>query len=102
LPGQIGRRLETGKAESVPDLAEQLSHIRALYDQVCSHYGLRIGLKHARKHLGWALETAARYSCAPAPTLKGWRQKILTSEDPNGVHRSLQDAFDDFAWRAAA
>ena len=33
LPGQIGRRLETGKAETAPDLAEQLSHIRALYDR---------------------------------------------------------------------
>jgi tRNA-dihydrouridine synthase B len=102
LPGQIGRRLETGQAETAPSLAEQLAFVRALYDEVCSHYGLRIGLKHARKHLGWALEIAAQYSCAPAETLKGWRQKILTSEDPGGVHRSLQDAFDDFAWRAAA
>jgi nifR3 family TIM-barrel protein len=102
LPGQIGRRLETGQAEAAPSLAEQLAHVRTLYDEVCSHYGLRIGLKHARKHLGWALETAARYSCAPAATLKGWRQKILTSEDPSRVHRSLQEAFDDFAWSAAA
>jgi nifR3 family TIM-barrel protein len=102
LPGQIGRRLETGQAETAPSLAEQLVFVRALYDEVCSHYGLRIGLKHARKHLGWALEIAAQYSCAPAETRKGWRQKILTSEDPGGVHRSLQDAFDDFAWRAAA
>ena len=102
LQGQIGRRLETGQAETAPSLAEQLAFVRALYDEVCSHYGLRIGLKHARKHLGWALEIAAQYSCAPAETLKGWRQKILTSEDPHGVHRSLHDAFDDFAWRAAA
>jgi nifR3 family TIM-barrel protein len=94
LPGQIGRRLETGQAE--------IAHVCALYDEVCSHYGLRIGLKHARKHLGWALEIAAQYSRAPAETLKGWRQKILTSEDPHRVHRSLQDAFDDFAWSAAA
>jgi tRNA-dihydrouridine synthase B len=102
LPGQIARRLESGVAESVPPLAEQLGHIRALYDQVCSHYGLRIGLRHARKHLGWALETAAQYSRAPTATLKGWRQKILTSDEPSSVHRSLQNAFDDFAWSAAA
>jgi tRNA-dihydrouridine synthase B len=102
LPGQIGRRLEGGKLESVPSLTEQLGHIRALYDEVCRHYGLRIGLKHARKHLGWALEIAAQCSRAPAETLKIWRQKILTSEDPHRVHRSLQDAFDDFAWSAAA
>jgi tRNA-dihydrouridine synthase B len=102
LPGQIGRQLETGKAEPAPDLAEQLHHIRALYDEVCRHYGLRIGLKHARKHLGWALEIAAQCSRAPAEKLNTWRQNILTSEDPHRVHRSLRDAFDDFAWSAAA
>ncbi|WP_291853216.1 tRNA dihydrouridine synthase DusB [Bradyrhizobium sp.] len=102
LPGQIGRRLETGKAESTPDLVEQFIHIRTLYDEICRHYGLRIGLKHARKHLGWALEIAARCSRAPTTKLKTWRQDILTSEDPRRVHRSLRDAFDDFAWSAAA
>jgi tRNA-dihydrouridine synthase B len=102
LPGQIGRRLESGMVESAPSLAEQLRHIRTLYDEVCNHYGLRVGLRHARKHLGWALEIAAQCSRAPAATLKSWRQKILTSDDPSGVHRSLQDAFDDFVWSAAA
>jgi nifR3 family TIM-barrel protein len=102
LPGQIGRRLETGIIEAAPSLAEQHTYIRALYDEVCSHYGLRIGLRHARKHLGWALEIAAQCSRAPADTLKSWRQKILTSDNPHRVHRSLEDAFDDFAWSAAA
>ena len=102
LPGQIGRRLESGIVEAAPSLAEQLHYIRTLYDEVCSHYGLRIGLRHARKHLGWALEIAAQCSRAPATTLGSWRQKILTSDDPRGVHRSLQEAFDDFVWSAAA
>ena len=102
LPGQIGRRLETGIVESAPSLAEQLKYIRVLYDEVCSHYGLRIGLRHARKHLGWALEIAWRCSRAPAASLKTWRERILTSDDPHRVHRSLEDAFDDFAWSAAA
>jgi tRNA-dihydrouridine synthase B len=102
LPGQIGRRLESGITEAAPSLAQQLDHVRALYDEVCSLYGLRIGLRHARKHLGWALDVAAQTSCAPVATLKTWRQKILTSDDPDRVHRSLEDAFDDFAWSAAA
>ncbi|QPF81769.1 tRNA dihydrouridine synthase DusB [Bradyrhizobium genosp. L] len=102
LPGQIGRRLETGIAETAPPLAVQLAHVRALYDEICSHYGLRIGLKHARKHLGWALESAAAYSCAPAAVLKTWRQKILTAEEPASVHRALEQAYDDFARSAAA
>ena len=102
LPGQLGRRMETGVAEAAPSLAEQLKHIRALYDEVCRHYGLRIGLRHARKHLGWALDVAALCSRAPAATLKNWRQKILTSDEPSSVHRSLGEAYDDFAWSAAA
>jgi tRNA-dihydrouridine synthase B len=102
LPGQIGRRIETGVVEFAPSLTEQLKYIRALYDEVCSHYGLRIGLRHARKHLGWALQIAAQYSRTPATTLKSWRERILTSDSPHLVHRSLQDAFDDFAWSAAA
>jgi nifR3 family TIM-barrel protein len=102
LPGQVARRLESGVVEAIPPLAEQLKFIRALYDEVCSHYGVRVGLRHARKHLGWALQIAAQCSLAPAATLKKWRQRILTSDNPQLVHRSLQDAFDDFAWGAAA
>jgi tRNA-dihydrouridine synthase B len=102
LPGQIARRLETGIAEAAPSLPEQLSYIRTLYDGICRHYGVRIGLRHARKHLGWALEVASACSRAPASVLKGWRQKILTAEDAQAVHRSLEDAFDHFAWEAAA
>ena len=103
LPGQIGRRLETGIAEAAPSLAEQLDHIRALYDEVCSHYGLRIGLRHARKHLGWALEVAARLQ----PRAGGDAEDLARDDSDRrtirrGVHRSLEDAFDDFAWSAAA
>ena len=102
LTFQIGRRLETGVAEAAPPLAEQLGHVRALYEEVCRHYGLRVGLRHARKHLGWALDTAAHYGRVPATKLKDWRQRILTSDEPASVHRALGDAFDDFAWSAAA
>ncbi|MCP4621267.1 MAG: tRNA dihydrouridine synthase DusB [Bradyrhizobium sp.] len=102
LPGQIGRRLETGIPETAPPLAEQLKHVRALYEEVCGHYGLRVGLRHARKHLGWALDTAAHCGRVPAAKLKDWRQRILTSEEPSSVHRALGEAFDDFAWSAAA
>jgi tRNA-dihydrouridine synthase B len=102
LPGQIGRRLLGGFAEPAPALAQQLGLIRTLYDEICAHYGLRIGLRHARKHLSWALDVAARCGRTPAERLKAWREKILTSEDPHCVRRALENAFDEFAWRAAA
>jgi len=102
LPGQIGRRLKGGAEEAVPSLETQLHYVRTLYEGVCALYGLRVGLKHARKHLGWALDVAAEVSGASVEKLKSWRQNILTSEDPRLVHQSLEDAFDDFAWSAAA
>lgn len=102
LPGQIGRQLETGIAEPPPTLEDQLAYIRALYDDLLQHYGLRIGLRHARKHLGWALEVAAAVGDVRASVLKTWRGKILTADDPTGVQRALVDAFDDFAWSTAA
>jgi tRNA-dihydrouridine synthase B len=102
LPGQIGRRLDGGAAEAAPSLPEQLSYIRALYEEICAHYGVRIGLRHARKHLGWALDMAAACGRVPAEKLKAWRQKILTSEEPAAVHAALGEAFDDFTWSAAA
>lgn len=102
LPGQIGRRLEGGAAEPPPSLAVQLAYVRALYDEILHHYGHRIGLRHARKHLGWALDVAADCSLASLATLRMWRQRLLTDDDAAGVHRALTDAYDDFAWSAAA
>jgi tRNA-dihydrouridine synthase B len=102
LPGQIGRQLSGGAAEAPPSLAQQLEYLRALYDEVCRHYGLRVGLRHARKHLAWALDVASVCARAPAGKLKAWREKILTSDDPRQVHRALTEAYDDFAWSAAA
>jgi tRNA-dihydrouridine synthase len=102
LPGQIGQRLASGAAVSDPTLGEQRDLVTALYDALLSHYGLRIGLRHARKHLGWALDVAARASRSPLETLKSWRQRVLTRESPDDVKRCLRDAFDDFGWRAAA
>jgi tRNA-dihydrouridine synthase B len=102
LPGQIGRRLDGGAIEAEPTLPQQLSYIRALYEEICAHYGVRVGLRHARKHLGWALDVAASCGRVPSEKLKAWRQKILTSEEPAAVHQALGEAFDDFTWSAAA
>ncbi len=102
LPGQIGRRLDGGAEEGAPELAQQLSLLTALHDEICRHYGARVGLRHARKHLSWGLDVAAQHAQAPADKLKAWRDRILTSEQPPLVHRALREAFDDFAWSAAA
>jgi tRNA-dihydrouridine synthase B len=102
FPGQVARYLETGRRESAPPLAMQFALIGALYDEMLEHHGLRIGLKHARKHLGWALDAAASTAGVALDTLKRWRGNVLTSETPNVARARLAEAYDAFACGAAA
>jgi tRNA-dihydrouridine synthase B len=102
LPGQIGRRLDGGAAELAPSLAEQLSYVRALYEEICAHYGVRVGLRHARKHLGWALDVAAQTAGTPLALLKAARAQVLTATEPAAVLQRLAEAYDALSLRLAA
>jgi nifR3 family TIM-barrel protein len=100
--GQAARFLATGEREQDPSLADQLSLIATLYDEMIAHHGERIGRRHARKHLGWALDCAAESAGVAPEVLKQHRVRVLTAEQPRVAQRHLADAYDDFAWRAAA
>ncbi|HLA19901.1 MAG TPA: tRNA dihydrouridine synthase DusB [Pseudolabrys sp.] len=102
FPGQVARYLATGCREAEPPLAAQFALIDALYDEMLDHHGLTIGRRHARKHLAWALDCAATSAGASSDLLKRHRARVLTAEQPGQARRHLADAFDDFAWRAAA
>jgi nifR3 family TIM-barrel protein len=97
FPGQLARYYVSGRREPPPPLGEQLALISALYGEMLGLYGREVGLRHARKHLAWAIETAAAIAAAPAHTLKGHRDRILTATDPALVLRRLAEAFDAFA-----
>jgi nifR3 family TIM-barrel protein len=102
FPGQLARYLENGTREATPSLAEQQELISALYEEMLAHHGLAIGRRHARKHLGWALDTAAATAGASVTELKAQRVRVLTAEDPVVAQRNLIEAYDAFAWKAAA
>src|SRR5471030_1294046 len=102
FPGQVARYLATGKREGTPPLAEQFSLIDRLYDEMLVHHGLAIGRRHARKHLAWALDSAAASAGVSVDLLKNHRARVLTAEEPAQARRLLADAYDAFAWKAAA
>jgi tRNA-dihydrouridine synthase B len=107
LPGQVARYLTGGAREAEPPLAQQRDIVTALYDEMLAHHGERIGARHARKHLGWALDAAAATAGAGADTLKALRMRVLTASSPRDTRRELADAFDVLdaggrGWRAAA
>lgn len=102
FPGQLGRYLAGGGREAAPSLATQLSILTELYDDVLGHYGARIGLRHARKHLTWGLDAALVTAGADTAHIADIRRGVLVAETPELARRRLADAFDELSWRAAA
>jgi tRNA-dihydrouridine synthase B len=102
FPGQLARFLATGARDTPPPLTEQFALIARLYEEMLLHHGVRIGLRHARKHLGWALDAAAATVGASRELLRHWRASVLTAEEPAETQRRLANAFEALAWRAAA
>lgn len=102
FPGQVARFLATGAREGAPPLSEQFVLIAALYEELIAHHGVQIGRRHARKHLAWALDCAAETAGIPDERLKLHRSRVLTADEPAEALRLIAEAYDDFAWRAAA
>jgi nifR3 family TIM-barrel protein len=94
FPGQVARHLAGGPPETSPALGEQLDLITALYDDMLRHHGERIGVNHARKHLGWALDVAAATAGASKDFLKALRGRVLTAPGPRETLCRLAEAFD--------
>ena len=64
-PGRSVAACRRRAREAPPTLTTQFAIIRLLYDDMLSHHGRAIGRRHARKHLGWALNAAAETAGHP-------------------------------------
>ncbi|MGQ3674717.1 tRNA dihydrouridine synthase DusB [Xanthobacter sp. TB0139] len=109
FPGQAAAFLASGQAIPAPPLAEQRDVLLELYEAWLSLYGSALGVRQARKHIGWALEAASETVFAPSQDdaagkawSRNWRQRLLTCEDAGAVKAGITDAFDELMWRAAA
>ncbi len=91
LPGQIATALATGVDPGPPSLATRqtiaIEHVEAML----IHYGRALGLKNARKHMGWYLETSG----APIEAVKAWRRMLCTDDDAGRVLSGLRTFFDE-------
>ena len=83
---EIAHALHGTPAPMVPEGAALADLIIAHYEEMLSFYGRDLGLRCARKHLGWYLEEAG---------LPQAREAILTSNDPADVIILIRRAFDE-------
>ena len=84
LLAQIAAALQGRAVAPAPRGAALVDLVAGHYEAMLGFYGAGLGLRVARKHLGWYLDDAA---CATA-----LRREILTATDPAIVLRLLPDA----------
>ena len=67
------------------DEAAAFAHVEAML----SHYGAHLGLRNARKHVGWYLESSG----AATATVKAWRKRLCTEESPAALLAGLAEFY---------
>jgi tRNA-dihydrouridine synthase len=94
FPGALAVFAATGEIPLPPSGNALVDLIRSHYEGMLSHYGIAVGLRAARKHLGWYLDGAR----APMSL----RQAILTEPQPRAVLRLIGSALADVPLPRAA
>ena len=89
LPGEIAGG--AGLCEPLADLV--LRH----HEAMLAHYGTAVGLRVARKHLGWYAD-----GCDLPPDRRPLRAALLREVDSAVIRRTIRDLFDGLAPRADA
>lgn len=88
LPALVTAHLE-GRAGGEPPQGEAFAEIVAAhYEGILAHYGVKLGIRCARKHLGWYLDTLAESGRA----VESWRQPVLTCDNPATVIALMREA----------
>jgi nifR3 family TIM-barrel protein len=94
LLGHLAAFAATGRMPEAPTGAQLFALVERHYRTMLAHYGERVGLKAARKHLGWYLERVG----APLAL----RQAVLTTTRPADVLRLMASALIESDDRRAA
>lgn len=84
---QIAAELYGGAAPSVPEGSELVDLVSGHYEAMLDFYGSDLGLRVARKHLGWYMENAR--------TPVALRKRVLTAKTAAEVLALLPDALAD-------
>ncbi len=97
LLGAIVADLE-GRPFAAPSPADQLRLAAEHHEALCLRYGAEIGLRAARKHLGWRI----RRSASGAEWGETLRAELVRLEAPETARRRLLETADRLDERAAA
>ena len=98
MPARIARSLASGEDPGSPPLPLQCEIAVGHVEAMLTAYGTRVGLRNARKHIGWYL---AAGGAAPGH-LRDWRRRLCTLEDAASVLSGLRGFYHAAAQEMAA
>jgi nifR3 family TIM-barrel protein len=92
-PGRIAAALATGADPGSPSPTAQHAIAKDHIAAMLVHYGPFLGLRNARKHIGWYLSSSG----LPDDAVKRWRKILCTQDDACAVFAGLEAAYDEAA-----
>ncbi|WP_319568617.1 tRNA dihydrouridine synthase DusB [Cohaesibacter marisflavi] len=102
LPGFIAHYFATGAYLDEPAGADLLTLVLEHYDAMIDYYPDIVGVRCARKHLGWYMDGVLQTSVSNSSELSNLRKVILTAEEPETVRIALREFFSVAAERHVA
>lgn len=87
FPGYVASRVCHDQEElPEPSMQEKAALAVEHYHAIIEHYGVKVGVRAARKHLGWYMDDAGIVDVA-------FRKMIMTGTEPDKVLAALEKAF---------
>ncbi len=103
FPGDVARHMQSGTTPAPREIEEQWSIFERHYNDMMEHYGEHVGVRCARKHIGWYLESAAEVLADIEETrLRMERGRMCRMESPAEVLGAMRTFFFDAEVRRAA
>ncbi|WP_237151504.1 tRNA dihydrouridine synthase DusB [Oryzibacter oryziterrae] len=90
MPGRMAKALREGGEAIAPGRLEARDLLLEHYDAMLSLYGQELGIRIARKHLGWTLDAYPRDDADAV----GLRARVFTTDAPEAVRAAVVDWFD--------
>lgn len=90
FPGRAATGHDTEREGEAPGFEERRAISLEHYDDMLSHYGRDLGVRNARKHLGWMVERLVD----DPEQVRSWRSRLCRETEPSVVTASINALYD--------
>ncbi len=102
LPGELAEALDRGSGIAPLSLEGQIRETMRFFNEMLEFYEVPHGLRHARKHLAWAVERWRDAGLLTPQEAQGWRARLVREDNAGKALRALSRLGEALMERQAA